>query len=80
MSLHISLFDFFSGNVKAFFFGVMIMTISCYKGMKTTGGAEGVGKSTTSSVVICYIAILFSNFFLTMALNSLRQEISRNFL
>lgn len=77
MPLHLSLFDFFTGNVKAFFFGVLIMTISCYKGMNTSGGAEGVGRNTTSSVVICYIAILFSNFFLTMALNSLHQEISR---
>jgi len=75
--LHITLFDFFSGNAKAFFFGVMIMTISCYKGMKTTGGAEGVGRTTTSSVVACYIAILFSNFFLTMALNSFYDTISR---
>lgn len=71
MPAHITLFDFFSGNMKAIFFGIMIMTISCYKGMHTSGGAEGVGKSTTNSVVVCYIAILFSNFFLTMALNSL---------
>lgn len=75
--IHISLFDFFSGNAKAFFFGMMIMTISCYKGMQTTGGAEGVGRTTTSSVVVCYIVILFSNFFLTMALNSIRFKIMR---
>lgn len=77
MPLHLTLFDFFTGNVKAFFFGMLIMTISCYKGMNTSGGAEGVGRNTTNSVVVCYIAILFSNFFLTMALNSLHQEISR---
>ncbi len=77
MPNHITLFDFFSGNAKAFFFGMMIMTISCYKGMNTTGGAEGVGKSTTSSVVACYIAILFSNFFLTMALNSIHISMSK---
>lgn len=79
MPIHITLFDFFAGNVKAFFFGVMIMTISCYKGMNTSGGAEGVGKNTTNSVVVCYIAILFSNFFLTLALNSLHQQISKVF-
>jgi phospholipid/cholesterol/gamma-HCH transport system permease protein len=77
--LHISIFDFFSGFAKAFFFGLMIMTISCYKGMETTGGAEGVGRTTTKSVVICYIAILFSNFFLTMSLNLIRSSIVRLF-
>lgn len=74
---HITLFDLFAGGAKGFFFGLMIMTISCYKGMNTSGGAEGVGRTTTSSVVICYIAILFSNFFLTMALNSLHTQIAR---
>ncbi len=79
MPNHITLFDFFNGSVKAFFFGILIMTISCYKGMKTSGGAEGVGRNTTNSVVICYIAILCSNFFLTIALNSLHKEIARIF-
>lgn len=69
MPIHITLFDFFSGIIKGFIFGILIMTISCYKGMVTSGGAEGVGRTTTSSVVICYCAILFSNFLLTMALN-----------
>lgn len=77
MPLHITSFDIFNGTAKAFFFGIMIMTISCYKGMNTSGGAEGVGRNTTNSVVICYIAILFSNFFLTIALNSLHKEIMR---
>ncbi len=77
MPTHLTLFDFFSGNFQAFFFGILMMTISCYKGMKTSGGAEGVVKNTTSSVVICYIAILFSNFFLTMALNSVHHVILR---
>jgi len=79
MPTHLNLFDFFSGNFKAFIFGVLIMTISCYKGMTTTGGAEGVGRSTTRSVVLCYCAILFSNFFLTLALNAMRIEITRFF-
>jgi phospholipid/cholesterol/gamma-HCH transport system permease protein len=77
MQIHITLFDFFSGVIKALFFGILIMTISCYKGMKTSGGAEGVGKSTTSSVVICYCCILFANFFLTLALNVIYTIISK---
>lgn len=67
---HITMFDFFSGIVKAFVFGVIIVTISCFKGMATKGGAAGVGRSTTSSVVICYSFILIINFLLTLLLNN----------
>ncbi len=77
MPIHITVFDFFTGIVKAFVFGIFIMTIACYKGMSTSGGAAGVGRSTTSSVVIAYCCILLSNFFLTIALNILRDKISR---
>jgi phospholipid/cholesterol/gamma-HCH transport system permease protein len=44
MPIH-AIFDLTTGIGKSFVFGVLIMTISCYKGMITTGGAEGVGKS-----------------------------------
>ena len=77
MPVHITLFDVLTGMVKAFFFGFLIMTISCYKGMKTSGGAAGVGSATTNSVVISYCCILFSNFFLTVGLNVLREQISK---
>ena len=70
LPLHVTTFDFFSGMVKAFVFGIIIVTISCYKGMTTTGGAAGVGRSTTSSVVICYSIILIVNFLLTLGLNT----------
>lgn len=63
-------FDFFSGIAKSIVFGFIIITISCYRGLTTTGGAAGVGRSTTNSVVICYSVILISNFILTVALNS----------
>jgi phospholipid/cholesterol/gamma-HCH transport system permease protein len=77
MPTHITMFDLLTGSVKAFVFGVLIMTISCYKGMKTTGGAAGVGKATTSSVVISYCCILMTNFFLTMALNTFKTQIQK---
>lgn len=67
---NITTFDFVSGLVKATAFGIIIVTISCFKGLRTKGGAAGVGRSTTSSVVICYSVILISNFLITMALNS----------
>lgn len=70
LPLHIDFFDFFSGLTKAFAFGIIIVTISCYRGMTTQGGAAGVGRATTNSVVICYSVILIVNFLLTVLLNS----------
>jgi phospholipid/cholesterol/gamma-HCH transport system permease protein len=60
--------DLLIGLIKAFFFGIIIVTIGCYKGFTTSGGAEGVGKATTSAVVISSILILVSNYFLTVLL------------
>lgn len=70
LPLHVDAFDFFSGIVKAIVFGIIIITISCFRGMSTTGGAAGVGRATTQSVVMCYSVILITNFLLTVALNS----------
>jgi phospholipid/cholesterol/gamma-HCH transport system permease protein len=74
MHTHISLFDLMTGCVKSLVFGLIIVTVCCYRGMKTTGGAAGVGKATTQSVVASYILILLSDFLLTMAMNILYQE------
>lgn len=73
MPYHITFFDLTTGIVKAFIFGVFISTIACYKGMTTTGGAAGVGRATTNSVVITYCCILLSNFFLTVGLNVIHE-------
>ena len=70
LPVHITSFDLFSGIVKAIVFGIIIITISCYRGMTTRGGAAGVGRATTNSVVICYSVILIGNFLLTLGLNS----------
>lgn len=69
MPENITYFDFWTGVIKAFFFGVIISTIACYKGITTRGGAAGVGRATTNSVVICYSYILIINFVLTVGLN-----------
>lgn len=69
MPSNITQFDLWTGIIKALFFAFLISTISCYKGLATKGGAIGVGRSITSSVVICYSYILILNFFLTIALN-----------
>lgn len=73
---HINNFDLFSGITKAFIFGIIIVTISCYRGLLTRGGAAGVGRATTNSVVICYSVILISNFILTVILNSSSEYIT----
>lgn len=74
---HVKYFDLFVGLMKGFIFGVLIFSIACFKGMRTSGGAAGVGKTTTSAVVITYCAILLTNFFLTMSLNILHDQICR---
>lgn len=73
MKVHITLFDIATGVIKSFIFGVLLVTVCCYKGMKTSGGAAGVGTATTQSVVTSYVLILLSDFFVTMALNMLHQ-------
>lgn len=75
MPTHISMFDVNTGIIKSIFFAFVIVTICCYKGMKTKGGAAGVGKSTTSSVVISCVTILIADFFLTMGLNTIHEVI-----
>jgi phospholipid/cholesterol/gamma-HCH transport system permease protein len=74
MQIHISLFDVATGVIKSIVYGILIVTVCCYRGMQTTGGAAGVGKATTESVVTSYVLILIADFFLTMALNMIRQE------
>ena len=60
--------DIYGGLLKAFVFGMIIATVSCYKGFNTVGGAEGVGKATTGAVVLSSMLILISDYFLTAML------------
>lgn len=57
--------DIWTGLVKSLVFAIIICVVACYEGMKTEGGAEGVGRSTTASVVISFILIIASDCFLT---------------
>lgn len=57
--------DLASGVGKTFFFGFAIALIACYNGLRTTGGADGVGRATTATVVTASIAVLIMDFFLT---------------
>ncbi|MBJ7449165.1 MAG: ABC transporter permease [Parachlamydiales bacterium] len=74
MPVNITYFDCLTGLIKSFVFGFFFSTICCYKGINTQGGAAGVGRATTSSVVICYSIILVVNFLITFGLNLLRTN------
>lgn len=57
--------DLISAMVKGFVFGGLIGVIGCSWGLTTTGGAKGVGQSTTTAVVTSLLAIFIFNFFLS---------------
>lgn len=63
--------DVAHGLIKSFFFGLIIVTTSCYKGFNCSGGAEGVGRATTSSVVISMVLVLVGDYFLSALLVSM---------
>ncbi len=77
--IYVEPFDFWIGFIKALVFALLSVTICCYKGIMTTGGAKDVGESTTKAVVLCYVMILILNFLLTLSLNVMRAEIVRWF-
>ena len=60
--------DFMHGFLKTFFFAFMIATVSCYKGMHTKGGAEGVGKATTEAVVTSMVLVMVLDYFISAVL------------
>src|SRR6476646_2349276 len=57
--------DLASGVMKTLFFGFAIGLIACFNGLRTTGGADGVGRATTMTVVTGAITVLIMDFFLT---------------
>lgn len=64
----ISTADLVGGMVKPFFFGLIIGSVSCHKGLSTTGGTAGVGRSVTNAVVIASIWVIVFDFFLSKVL------------
>ena len=58
------------GLQKAIIFGAVFSTVGCYKGFYASGGAKGVGKSTTEAVVISLVTILITDFFVSYAQQS----------
>jgi phospholipid/cholesterol/gamma-HCH transport system permease protein len=57
--------DFLTGIAKSVVFGALVTLIGCYNGLGTEGGTEGLGRSTTDTVVQVAMAVIISDFFLT---------------
>ena len=58
--------DINTGLFKSAVFSMIIAMIACHKGISTEGGAEGVGRSTTQSVVLSFILIIVADAVLTL--------------
>lgn len=61
----LTVWDLVTSLIKALVFGVLIAIIGTSWGLTTTGGAKGVGQSTTTAVVTALLAIFIANFFLS---------------
>ena len=57
----LKLSDFLTGLLKAATFGTLLSTIACFNGLKVTGGAAGVGKATTDTVVQTVVLIIVAD-------------------
>ncbi len=66
--------DVIGGIIKPLIFGLIISSISCYKGLTTTGGTVGVGRSTTNAVVLSSIWVIIADFFLTRILQVILDQ------
>ena len=73
----LQIWDLVSAAIKAVIFGGLIAIIGCNWGLTTTGGAKGVGESTTTAVVMALISIFIVNFFLSWVMF---QGLGRQFL
>jgi phospholipid/cholesterol/gamma-HCH transport system permease protein len=60
--------DFLTGLVKSLVFGLIVTLVGCYNGLATEGGTEGLGRSTTATVVQVAMGVIVSDFFLTKLL------------
>jgi phospholipid/cholesterol/gamma-HCH transport system permease protein len=64
----VDIHDITSGITKAAAFGLITSFIGCYQGFRAEGGARGVGIATTRAVVSSVVAIILSDYFLTVIL------------
>jgi phospholipid/cholesterol/gamma-HCH transport system permease protein len=64
--------DVFQGLIKPVFFSVVVAGMGCYYGLRTKGGTEGVGRSTTRAMVAASVVILILDFFITKLLIAIK--------
>lgn len=57
--------DLYVGLLKGYVFGIVISTISCSQGLRTEGGAIGVGQTTRKAVVTSFLMVIFSGYVIT---------------
>jgi phospholipid/cholesterol/gamma-HCH transport system permease protein len=57
--------EMIGGMIKPIVFGFIISMVGCYLGLSTSGGTQGVGRSTTQAVVVCSVLVLASDFLMT---------------
>ncbi len=62
---YLTLKDIYTGLSKSFVFALIIALVGCYQGFHTKGGAVGVGRATTLSVVTSFILIIFADCIIT---------------
>jgi phospholipid/cholesterol/gamma-HCH transport system permease protein len=60
--------DLVQGFAKPVIFGFIISTIGCFEGLRVTGGTQGVGRATTTAVVVSSVWVLVADFFLARLL------------
>jgi phospholipid/cholesterol/gamma-HCH transport system permease protein len=60
--------DVWMGLIKPFFLGFTIVSIGCHVGLRTTGGTQGVGRSTTNAVVASSVAVIAVDYLVTQFL------------
>jgi phospholipid/cholesterol/gamma-HCH transport system permease protein len=70
LPIYLTWFDIISNILKSWIFGALVVSIACFRGITAKGGAAGVGRATTASVVVTYSTILGANFLLTIFLNA----------
>jgi phospholipid/cholesterol/gamma-HCH transport system permease protein len=68
---HLRYPDIIQGLVKPMFFGYILSSVGCFYGLRTTGGTQGVGRSTIQAVVASSVLIIFVDFLLTRMLLTL---------
>jgi phospholipid/cholesterol/gamma-HCH transport system permease protein len=66
----VEFWDVFSGCLKTVFFALSIALIACQRGLAARGGAEGVGRATTSAVVTSLFAIVVVDAIFTVLFNA----------